>query len=312
MSISVVIPNYNGEKLLAKNLPKVIEAVGESEIIIVDDASTDGSIEKIKYLSQRLIGLRPKKSNIKLVRNRKNLGFSSTVNKGVKEASGNLVVLLNTDVIPEKDFLEPAIRHFENPEVFAVGFLQKCPDDGRIIERGRGIGKFHAGFLVHARGEVDRRDTLWVSGGAGVFRKSIWEELGGLEELYNPFYWEDIDISYRALKAGYKLIFEPESQVIHLQEETIKGQYSKDQVKTIAYSNQLLFVWLNITDWVLLIQHIFYLPYHLIKSIFVQDFPFIKALFRAVLKFPKVLVRRYRNIRSFKMLDQEIVKNING
>ena len=203
MKISIVIPNYNGEALLKKNLPKVLDAIEDEEVIVVDDASTDGSVQIIKNLKFKI---KNDKEKIKIFENEKNLGFSSTVNRGVNEATGDLIVLLNTDVNPEKDFLKTALPHFEDSKVFAVGFLQKCPENGKVILRGRGVGKFEKGLLIHDRGAVIGEDTsevaewtprmveepmktLWVSGGAGIFRKSIWEKFGGLDTLYNPFYW---------------------------------------------------------------------------------------------------------------------------
>jgi GT2 family glycosyltransferase len=321
MKVSIVIPNFNGEELLKKNLPEVLGVIGDTELIIVDDASEDKSVEYIKNQTSKI-------KNIKLIKNAKNLGFSSTVNIGVQEATGELVVLLNTDVIPEKDFLDSAIRHFEDQKVFAVGFLQKCSENGKIILRGRGVGKFERGFLVHSRGNIsdkdtsdgvdmhfseveDFRKTLWVSGGAGIFRKSIWSKLGGLNTLYNPFYWEDLDFSYRALKRGYKLIFEPKSIVHHLQKESvIKSSYTAKQIKKMAYRNQLFFVWLNITDWVLILQHILYLPYYLLKSLLIFDWPFIEALFQAILIFPRILISRYQNSKSFTLTDGEVLENL--
>lgn len=301
MKISIVIPNYNSKELLASNLPKIIEAVGEKEIIIVDDASTDGSVQEIEKQKSKL-------KNIKFIQNKKNLGFSSTVNKGVYAATGDLVVLLNTDVYPLKDFLKVALLHFRDPRVFAVGFLQQCPENGKIIERGRGVGKFQNGFLIHQKGKINKKNTLWVSGGAGIFRKSIWEKLGGLEELYNPFYWEDIDISYRALKAGYRLIFEPKSKVVHLQGKTIKNEYSSNWIKTIAYRNQILFVWLNITDTDLIFQHIWSFPFHLLKAFVRGDFLFFKAFFQAIFLFPLVLKKREKNRKLFKFPDKKILE----
>lgn len=98
MKISIVIPNYNGKEILGKNLPKILAATKDAEIIVVDDASTDDSLLEIKNQSA---GRRKK---IRIIQNEKNLGFTSSVNKGVREASGELVVLLNTDVVPQEDF----------------------------------------------------------------------------------------------------------------------------------------------------------------------------------------------------------------
>lgn len=298
MKISLVIPNFNGEGILKKNLPRIISAVSDAEIIIVDDASTDESIKEIQNYNAKL----------KIIKNAKNMGFASTVNRGVEEAEGELVVLLNTDVVPEEGFLKAALPHFNDPKVFAVGFMQKCDEEGNIIFRGRGIGKFSRGFLIHSRGEVDKDDTLWVSGGAGVFRKKIWQTLGGMNPLYNPFYWEDIDICYRALKAGYKLVFERNSTVIHNQNKgAIRSNYINSDIKIIAYRNQIIFVWLNITDALFLIEHFLYLPVHLVRSIVKYDLPFLQGCFLSILKLREIFLYRNRYKKLIVKKDREIL-----
>ena len=310
MKISIVIPNFNGKKLLRRNLPAVLKAEGVEEVIIADDGSSDESVEEVKSLK-----LKAKNYNIKLkiIENKKNLGFSSTVNRGVKEAVGEMVVLLNTDVSPEENFLNPLISHFQNPQVFAVGCLDKSIENGETILRGRGVGKWERGFLVHSRGEVDKSDTLWVSGGSGIFRKDLWEKLGGLDEIYNPFYWEDIDLSYRAQKAGYKVLFEPKSVVIHRHEEgAIRQKYSLSKVKTIAYRNQFVFVWKNISDPAFLLDHLFWLPYHLLKTLLTLDFAFMGGLLTALLKFPQIIQSRMALKKLSVKTDREILANFEG
>lgn len=305
MSISVVIPNYNGEKLLKKNLPKVIEAVsnyknGQAEIIIVDDASTDKSVSGIKI----------KAAHFKILTNEKNLGFSSTVNRGVKEAKGEIIVLLNTDVSPEVDFLEPLLKHFSDKDVFAVGCLDKSVEKDKVIERGRGLGQWERGFLIHERGETNKTNTLWVSGGSGAFRKSIWDKLGGFNELYNPFYWEDIDLSYRALKSGYKVIFEPKSIVMHFHEEgIIRNKYTPFQVKAIAYRNQFLFSWENATDYTLRVAQFYWLPYHFLKALLRFDLAFFIGFFRAFIILPKVIKSSLSYRKFFVKKDAEVIKS---
>lgn len=315
MKISIIIPNYNGEELLRKNLPKVFDAVSNYddviEVIIVDDCSTDKSIDYIKYeIENKKNTYKKSKIIIKYFKNEQNLGFSSTVNKGVREAKGELIMLLNTDVVPEKGFLDPLIRRFKNPEVFAVGCMDNAIENGKVVLRGRGIGFWKRGFLMHSRGEVNKENTLWVSCGSGMFRKSIWEALGGLDELYNPFYWEDIDLSYRAIKSGYKIFFESKSIVTHEHEKgSIKKKYSKSQVKTIAYRNQFIFVWKNITDLDLQFLHIFWLPYHFVKALIRGDFIFLVGFCLAFLRLPQVILSSFRAQKYFIKSDHEIVKN---
>jgi len=298
MKVSIIIPNFNGRLLLKKNIPKIIKYCGVHELIIVDDASTDGSVQEVKNITE----------NIKIIQNKKNEGFAYSVNRGVEESNGDLVVLLNTDVYPEKEFLDSALPHFKDSQVFAVGFLQKSIEGSDIVLRGRGVGKFEGGFLVHDRGEVDKSSTLWVSGGASVFRKSIWDKLGGMSTLYNPFYWEDIDFSYRALKAGYKLIFEPKSVVYHEQQAgAIRSFYTSSQIKKIAYRNQIFFVWCNITDWSLVFQHLLFIPYHIIRSFITGDLAFIYGFILAFIKLPYILRKRQQYSKLFLLTDKDIL-----
>lgn len=306
MNLSVVIPNYNGQNLLKKNLPRVIEAVGDVEIIVVDDASTDASASVISRLRQGFGA----QANFKFLKNEHNLGFSSTVNRGVEAAKGDIVILLNTDVIPERGFLELLLVHFRNDKVFAVGCMDKSMENGKSILRGRGVGQWKRGFLMHSRGEVDKTNTLWVGGGSGAFRRSIWDKLGGFDSLYDPFYWEDIDLSYRAVKSGYKIIFEPKSIVVHEHEKgAIKSIYSDFKVKTIAYRNQFIFVWKNATDLDLQFLHLFWLPYHFVKALIRGDFVFFVGFCLAFLRLPQVIISSFRAQKYFIKSDQDIVKN---
>lgn len=290
MTVSIIIPNYNGEKLLLKNLPRVclvnLPKGVDLEVIVVDDGSSDDSVKVIENFCMS-------DKRIKLARNYKNLGFASTVNKGAFLAKGEIIVFLNTDVDPDKNFLLPSIKDLEGDNVFAVGCLEKSLEDGKVILRGRGVGVWKKGFLVHQKGEVDRNDTLWVSGGSAVVKKSIFKKLGGFNPLYNPFYWEDIDLSYRALKAGYKLVFEKESIVIHEHSKgAIKSHYSKEKIKTIAYRNQLIFTWINLTDKDLLLQHLKFLPIHFVKACLTLDMAFVKGFFKAFILLPKIIKSR--------------------
>lgn len=299
MKISVVIPNFNGEQVLKKNLEKVLSVLPTQEIIVVDDASTDESVAMLRRLYPK----------VKVICRRHNNGFASTANDGVLSSTNDLVLLLNHDVYPEEGVIDYLIPHFQDQRVFAVGCLQKCREIGSFISRGRGVGRFKHGFLVHNRGEVDKTDTLWVSGGAGMFRKEIWMKLGGLDILYNPFYWEDIDLSYRALKDGYKVLFEPKSTVNHIQNEgVIRQKFLSTDIKTISYRNQIFFVWLNISDSYLLIQHFIFLPYHFIRAVFQRDWPFIKGFFMAFFHLPQVLVHRFRNKKLRVREDYEILR----
>lgn len=312
MNISVIIPNYNGKGLLEKNLSTVIVALFHyltnhkqtGEIIIVDDGSRDDSVSFLEEFVEK-----EKSIAMHIEKNRKNKGFSSTVNKGVSLAKGDIVVLLNTDVRPEKNFLEPLLTHFKEENVFAVGCMDKSIEHNKVVLRGRGVGGWRRGMFFHAAGDVTKHTSLWASGGSSAFRTSLWVKLGGLNELYNPFYWEDIDLSYRAIKSGYQVLFEQESVVIHEHEKgTIRSLYASSQVQRIAYRNQFIFIWKNITEVSFWISHIIYLPYHILRSVLRGDMNFLIGLFQAFVFLPNIIQSIFTEHRFFVRNDSAIVK----
>jgi len=315
MNISIIIPNYNGEKILKKNLPKVLDSVkdykkGYVEIIIPDDPSTDKSGEVIQ---QFIASIKEKHVLGKTCSNRDKQegGFSKNVNRGVALSTGDILILLNSDVAPHKDFLSPLLKHFTDPKVFGVGCMDESIEEGKVVLRGRGIASWQRGFLMHSAGKLDKTNTFWISCGSGAFRKSIWEKLGGLNELYNPFYWEDVDLSYRAVKTGYTIIFEPGSKVVHEHEEgAIKKHFSEYNKIKIVFRNQFTFIWINITDTQLLLSHIFWLPYHTIKALLRNDKAYFWGLWHAMLRLPEIMQYKNNMKKQFVLSDKEIIKSV--
>lgn len=296
-NVSIIIPNRNGARLLEHNLPSVLAAAYGNEIIVVDDASTDSSLDVLNRLYPA----------VNVVKKTHHDGFASTVNMGVREATGDIVVLLNTDVRPEKDFLAPILRHFDDPTVFGVGCLEKSKEGSNTVLRGRGEAKWDRGFFIHNRGEVQASTTAWVAGGSSAFRKSIWEDLGGLDTMFNPFYWEDIDISYRALKSGYKLVFESKSIVIHEHAlGAIMREYSPQFVNIIAYRNQFLFIWKNATDGKILVDHMIWTPIRIVQGLFRGETSMLIGFYLALLFIPHVIFSRVRSRQSFALRDRNI------
>lgn len=295
LSVSIVLPNWNGAQLLVRNLPFVIASALGAEIIVSDDASTD---ESVKLLHEKF-------PNVILVENRHQQGFAGNVNSGVARASGDIVVLLNTDVRPEKNFLVPLLSHFSDPMVAAVGCLEKSYDIGGVVLRGRGVAHWTRGYFIHSKGEVDKSDTAWVAGGSSAFRKSIWNMLGGMDTLYNPFYWEDIDLSYQILKAGYRIVFEKKSVVGHYHEEgKIKTSFTPSQIKRIVYRNQFMFLWKNISDTSILLEHCFWTPIRLVQALLRRDRLMIVGYISAMINLPHIWSSRVRASKHWNRNDK--------
>lgn len=288
MKTAVIIPNWQGRKLLEKNLPSVLK-VGFDEVIVVDDASTDGSVN---FLESHY-------PTVKIVRHKNNKGFSSTVNDGVSNTNADIVFLLNSDVLPEKNILKPVLKHFqENKWVFGVSFHE--------VGYSYALPKFENGFLGHRMAQESRepRETFWVSGGSGAFRRTTWQELGGLDTMFDPFYWEDVDLSYRAWKRGWKLIWEPKAIVEHKHESTINTKYfSLRYLNYIKERNQLLFNWKNLDSKLLLKEHLKGLLWRL------RNPGYTVVVFLALLKLPQVIVRRIRAKREVGLTNKGILRN---
>ena len=284
MKTAAVLPNWQGRELLEKNLPAVLK-VGFDEVIVVDDASTDDSVNFLTTNSP----------TIKIVRHKKNKGFASTVNDGVAATNAEVVFLLNTDVVARKNIIEPTLKHFSDKKVFGVS----------LAEAGYSyaISKVDAGFVGHGPGPRtnEAHNTFWISGGSGAFRRSMWEKLGGMDTMFNPFYWEDLDLSFRAQKRGWKLIWEPKAQVEHKHESTINTKhFSKRYMDYIKERNQLLFHWKNLDLTWLLTKHVPGLIWRLRKP------GYIVPIALALIKLPHLIVRRIKERKESKVSNEEI------
>lgn len=287
MKVSIVIPNWNGLEKLKKNLPKVLEIEGVFEVIVSDDASTD---ESVNFLVENF-------PTVKVIKREKNGGFSSNVNTGMKYVSSELVMLLNSDAVPERDCLKYIIPHFKEDRVFSVG-----------LSAGGGFSwaRFKNGYFWHGVGEGDNEgshETLWVSGGSGVFRVKYWREMGGLDTLYDPFYEEDVDIGYKAWKRGYINVFEPKAKVEHYKEKgVIEENFSKSKISNVAMRNQLIFIWKNITEGKLILKHIFFLILRILAHP-----KYLVIFLRAFYILPVILNKRSKESKFIKLSDSKIL-----
>ena len=204
-------------------------ALGADEVVIVDDASTDDTVQF----------LTAKSPTIKLVRHSRNQRFPITVNDGFAAASGDIVFLLNQDVNPQPDLIKKTLPHFSNPRVFAVTFNE----EGRSWADGGWV----KGFLEFKNGRRDNRihQSLWASGGSAAFRKAIWDQLGGFDPIFTPGYFEDLDLGLRAARAGYKILWVPACRVTHTPETSFNKAFSPRHLQYFKDRNYLLAMWKN-------------------------------------------------------------------
>ncbi|CAN5241822.1 hypothetical protein BH09PAT2_BH09PAT2_03730 [soil metagenome] len=271
MKISVVIPVYKKLDMFLANMEHNIPFLADCQIIVINDDPTQSIKEPLAKWPQ-----------IELIENNINLGFAGAVHKAIGHVNGDFVMLLNSDVKLRDTSYTNAIKHFNNDHnTFAVSFAQ-IEKDGSIVGKNRFY--WLNGFFQHSRSEnLETGNTGWAEGGSCLINLKKYNEIGGFDSLYNPFYWEDIDLSYRAWKHGYTVLFDSNILVEHHHESTIKFFYSDFYVTSIAYRNQLLFIWKNIQDNALLHENTQAITKQFVRSL-VSDPAFISGYFRALAK----------------------------
>lgn len=224
MSISLTIPTYNGINFLKLNLP-IITKLSLDEIIIVDDSSTDNTVDYIRNHYPQ----------IKLNTHSINQRFPQTANDCLNLASSEIVILLNQDAIPNLN-IPHLIQHFNSdPKLFAITFNDN--------HNSYAQGKYHKGFIEFNNGKITNNThaSLWASGGASAFRKSIWTELNGFDTVYTPGYFEDFDLGLRSWNKGYHILWCRQCQVIHDHpSSTFTKSFNQTSLSQFQYRNYLL------------------------------------------------------------------------
>ncbi len=225
VEVSVIIVNYNGEKYLKNCLDSLLsQSLNNFEIIIVDNGSSDSSVQYLKSL---------KNEKIKTLFLDKNYGFGAGNNKGFEIAKGRFIVILNNDTEVKEDFLENLIKPFEKDEkIGMVAPLILFKDNPDIIDKAGGHLVYFDG-LNRGRGCQERLSeeylkpcyTLIPDGCAACFKREVIEKLGFFDEDFF-LYGEDTDLGLRYVRGGYRCFYQPEAVVYHMHSATA-GEYSK-------------------------------------------------------------------------------------
>lgn len=242
--LSVVIPSWNGKALLARFLPSIVAEVERwaqgCEIVIADDGSSDGTAGWLRELYPQ----------IRCVRSESNRGFGPTANAGVEAAQAEIVVLLNNDLELAPGSLDFIPWWFADPRLFGITFRGfDLPE--RSFATGGKLGRFRRGFWETWRNYessdgVEPACSFMLVGGFCAFRRRVFLELGGFDPAFSPYYSEDLDLSYRARKRGWRLGYEPRAVVYHAQSSSVKRHGTPFRRAVVIERNRLLFHWRNL------------------------------------------------------------------
>ncbi|MDE6017749.1 MAG: glycosyltransferase family 2 protein [Muribaculaceae bacterium] len=248
--LSVIILNWNGEKLLKKFLPSVVANTNgpDVEVIVADNGSTDDSL---KLLCEEF-------PNVKLIAFDENYGFSGGYNRAVNEVKSKFIVLLNSDVEtppgwwqpllsfmqkhPEVGACQPKIRSFLRKDMFeyagaAGGLLDRY---GYPYCRGRLFDRVEYDLCQYDTGPAD---IAWASGAALMVRRDAYLKVGGLDELFFA-HMEEIDLCCRLHNFGYRVCVVPEAHVFHLGGATLNQGNPKKTY--LNFRNNLLLLHKNL------------------------------------------------------------------
>ena len=313
-SISVVIPTWNGRSLLETMFPSLLAALGfyeqlsgsAWEIIVVDDGSSDGTVRWVETIPEK---------RVKIVTRRRNGGFAAACNAGFSACHHEVVVLLNNDVLVAKEFLPPLVRHFQADKIFAVTCKALGKDRETFCTGGK-IGEFRRGFWKAFQNydvaSGQQGNQQWISfavcGGFCAFDRRKLIDLGGFEPLMSPFYWEDVELSYRAWKRGWKILYEPESVVFHDASTTIRSQFRKGRIERINQRNRLIFLWKNLHDPLMLLTHLGSTLLLLLQAILLFRPAFLLGFWDTLKLFPAIFPKRIQERRLRVVGDRQLRK----
>jgi GT2 family glycosyltransferase len=217
--VSIVILNWNGigytkncVKAIKKNTKK-----GQYEIIVVDNGSKGKDVGILNEM---------KRSGTieKLILNPENMGFSKANNQGFKVAGGEYLMMLNNDTEPQPGWLDALLKKMESDATIGIAGPNLPPHDNPKLLYGGG----YVDDSGIARHNFNADEDVEQVGGAGlVFKRELYKKIGGLDEGFSPIYFEETDFCVRAHRAGYRVVFVPESTIVHYEGSIISKQPSR-------------------------------------------------------------------------------------
>lgn len=233
---SVIILNWNGKQYLERCLTSVFsQRYKDYEVIFVDNASKDGSVDFVRNRFPKA----------KVIVNDKNLGFSGGNNVGISEAKGEYIVMLNNDTWVDKNWLKNLVEAANKDEKVAICvskvlFMEKpdtinsCGIKVDVDGSGEDIGFGKKDGIKYQR----PKEIFAASGGVTLVKKRVFDEIGLFDSTYF-LYIEDVDLSWRARLAGYKVMFVPTARVFHklgganVQNKTVRILTFRNRIKTL-------------------------------------------------------------------------------
>lgn len=232
--LDVVIPVHGQlDRLRACVKALELSQLDDFGTIIVDDASPDYNVLRPYYNE-----LTNANKGYRVIKHDKNLGFPETVNDGVARGSAPLILMLNSDVEVSSSLLTAMALELDDPDVGVVGALLTFPigskwgNDGKIQHAGMAFDAYGKPFHIHLGWEPDNerivRGDKWqcVTGACLMTRRALWNTVGGLNKIYSPGTYEDVELCFAIRNLGKKVVFTPSAKAVHHTGSSIVGVQS--------------------------------------------------------------------------------------
>lgn len=274
MTIGVAIPAYKNVESLRRCLSSLYLHLGSGfEPIVVVDDSGNGMIAK---------ALRDEYSRVNWIVHERNQGFGYSANEAVIATQCDVTILLNDDTEVVSDPRPLLTSTFENSALFAVGFQSMHADKSFREGAKRVVWRLGIPRVLHnPRDQVSSQNgvqhTDYVVGGHGAYHRQKFAQLGGMDDFFSPFYWEDVDLSFRAHMRGWKTIYLQDCRVIHDGASAIRDHHSQESIRETVWRNRLRFASRHASG-----VHRLLLPlsriYLYVSAIVRQDRPLLNAI----------------------------------
>lgn len=310
MGVSVVIPNYNGKKYLKACMESLMkQSLKADEIIIVDNASKDGSVEYIKENFNDVV---------ELVSFQENYGFSIAVNEGIKRSKHEFVALLNNDTELHVDWLKELHENInKDSNIFAScsrmlrfnerDIIDDAGDEYTLLGWGSKIGDGKPSINYE-----ESREVFSACAGAAIYRKSILDKIGLFDENFFA-YLEDMDISYRARVYGYKNYYAAKAKIYHIGSATSGSRHNSFKVK-LAARNNIYLIYKNMPNAQIALNFIFIFVGIMIKWLYFSMKGLGKAYISGVIEGIKTKkkinrVKLKNNLYNYIEIEKMLFKN---
>lgn len=304
--VSVVIVNFNGKRYLEACLSTLAaQTFRDFEVIVVDNASQDGSVEHLETQFPW----------VRVIRNRTNLGFAGGSNEGIRHAHGDFILTLNNDTMAESRFIECLVKPMLSDESAGMCASKMLLPDGRINSAGiclsRSGSAWDRGRFEPDTGQYDRQqEVLGACAGAALYKKKMLDEIGLFDEDFF-LYMEDVDLAVRAKLAGWKCIYVPGAVVYHHHGGTagfgssLSVYYTNRNVIWYAVKGFPTGLLLASLPW-MVARNLAIIPYYALRG---KGMIILRSKLDALLGLPRMLKKRKRIVR--RIPDREFKRYIN-